>query len=183
MDIQSSQYYYYRYVFYYRARILLFSYYTSYHSHFFVLGINQHIYTIRSTYLKQFVLLLLLVCVILFSQSTIIFISYQLLYLTFYSTNYLVYSYYQEYISRVVSTIILIATYDAIQLEYYHSYTILIILPSLLQYQLTSTFILLEKYIQSSQYYYPYKSILCNIARVFYLLTIIAIIPKFMQTQ
>ena len=39
-------------------------------------------------------------------------------------------------------------------------------MPSFLQYQLTSTFILLGKYIQSSQYYYSYRFILCYIARV-----------------
>ena len=100
------------------------------------------------------------------SQSIIILILYQLLHLTSYSTNYLVYSYYQGNISRVVSTIILIATYYAIQLENYYPCAMLVIMPSFLQYQLTSIFILLGKYIQSSQYYNRYRSILCYIARV-----------------
>ena len=150
----------------YIARILLFICYTSYCVKLSIVLVNQHVHTVRNTHLKQLVLSFSKLYVILCRYGTINLILYQLLCLIFCSISYLVCSYYQIYLSRVVSTIILIVTYYVIQLEYYHPCAMLVIMPSFLQYQLTSVFILLGKYIQNSQYYYSYRSILYFKARV-----------------
>ena len=72
----------------------------------------------------------------------------------------------QGYISRVVSTIIFISIYYAMQLRYYYSHAILAIIPSFIQHQLTSLFVLLEIHIQSSQFYHPSKYISYYIVKI-----------------
>ena len=95
-----------------------------------------------------------------------ILMQYQILYLAFYSTSELMYLYFQRYSLRVIITIILMGKYYAKQLEYYYSHTILSTLFSFIQNQLTSISFLLEICIQSYQYYYLQKYLLCYLARV-----------------